>query len=59
MSGLRRQQKNVQAARLTEFKYDSGKFDLNLAHERYRRLWVSDFPKSIAEIDIATLTTNK
>jgi len=35
----------------------SAKIDLNLAHEQYRRIWAPDFTKTIADFDLAALSS--
>jgi hypothetical protein len=40
-------------------KHESGKIDLNLAHERYRKLWEPDFIEIFADFDLALLKVNQ
>jgi hypothetical protein len=40
-------------------EHESGKIDLNLAHERYRRLWEPDFIEIFADFDLALLKVNQ
>jgi hypothetical protein len=40
-------------------KHGRGKIDLNLAHERYRRLWEPDFTEIFADFDLALLKVNQ
>ena len=40
-------------------EHESGKIDLNLAHERYRKLWEPDFIEIFADFDLALLKVNQ